>query len=123
MYSPEPVLHEVTAESGWPLPVASIANALELPLPSYLQNTADLSHLLEENPNSPSTDPLLLALPFVLTAARQLGAIIQMNHLNQLYVRPTTPIWFTLVQTLGYICSKDLAMMLASPEILLPYPL
>lgn len=138
MYSPGPVLHDVTLTSGWPIPLASVANALSLPLPPGLQGTEELLESASQSltneklsdrstysnlPMSHSTDSdspaslLVTAIPFVLNAARQLRDLIQMNNLNSAYVRPTIPIWFSLIRTLAYIYSEDLLTMFVSRSL------
>lgn len=129
MYSPEPIIHDVTPDSGWPLPVASLSKALELPLLSCLQTlveSRDLSCLsngsirddhqctLDSDPQSDgsvSSNPALVTFPFVLNAARELREVTRMNRLNEVFVRPTIPIWFSLVRLLAHTCSEDLAVM------------
>ncbi|KZP28935.1 hypothetical protein FIBSPDRAFT_1039281 [Athelia psychrophila] len=139
IYSPEPVIHDVTPDSGWPLPVASLAKALELPLPSCIQimvDSEDLSRLsngsicdnhhaqamLDSDPQPPdsslSPNPVLVALPFVLNAARELREVMRMNRLNEVFIRPTIPIWFSLVRLLAHMCSKDLVIISDTPYIL-----
>ncbi|KZP28936.1 hypothetical protein FIBSPDRAFT_947334 [Athelia psychrophila] len=136
IYSPEPIIHDVTPDSGWPLPVASLAKALELPLPSCIQtmvDSEDLSRLssgsirdnhravLDSDPqpdSSLSSNPVLLALPFVLNAARELREVMRMNRLNEPFIRPTIPIWFSLIRLLAHMCSEDLTTISDTPYIL-----
>ncbi|KZP28910.1 hypothetical protein FIBSPDRAFT_1039259 [Athelia psychrophila] len=136
IYSPEPIIHDVTPDSGWPLPVASLAKALELPLPSCIQtmvDSGDLSRLssgsirdnhhamLDSDPqpdSSLSSNPVLLALPFVLNAARELREVMRMNKLNEVFIRPTIPIWFSLIRLLAHMCSEDLTIISDTPYIL-----
>lgn len=129
MYSPEPVIHVVTPDSGWPLPVASLGNAIELPLPVCIQQAADLeaSRLVNENTfvdyatadSDPHTgslpfNPVLVALPSILAAARDFREVVRMNQSKQVFVLHTVPIWFSLLRILARICSEDLSTMFVS---------
>lgn len=126
MYSPEPIIHDVTPDSGWPLPVASVAKAMELPLPACIHQAAELeaSRLASGNTCIPDlaphtagllpSNPVLDALPFVLAAVRELREVVQMNQLKKVFALPTVPIWFLLLRILARMCSEDLSTMFVS---------
>ncbi|KAF7972508.1 hypothetical protein HWV62_17784 [Athelia sp. TMB] len=135
MLSPDPVIHHVTLDSGWPLPVTCLAETLKLPLPSCIQGVASpeaTAQLLNETSSEniarsafvserdgvlPS-NPMRDALPFVVNAVCELRELTRMNQLNRVFVRHTIPIWFSLVQILARICSEDLYTLGETPYIL-----
>ncbi|KAF7985645.1 hypothetical protein HWV62_2163 [Athelia sp. TMB] len=135
MLSPDPVIHHITLDSGWPLPVTCLAETLKLPLPSCIQGvaipeaTAQLlnetsseniarSVFVSERDGVLPSNPMRDALPFVLNAVRELRELTRMNQLNKVFVRHTMPIWFSLVRILARICSEDLFTLGETPYIL-----
>jgi hypothetical protein len=127
MYSPNQVLYHVADPSEWPSPVKEIAQTLERPLPAYLATgpypsmSVRASRLFQELICSPSlplaedesqtldSRPLSDVLDIVLSTVSELRDLTQMTGYG--CPRPTIPLWFSLIRTLGYACSEDMSVM------------
>jgi hypothetical protein len=127
MYCPNQVLHHVADVLEWPSPVKEIAQTLERPLPAYLATgpypsvSVRASGLFQELICSPllgapedesqtlNSKPLLDVLDIVLSTVSELRDLTQMTGYG--CPRSTTPLWSSLIRTLGYACSEDMSVM------------
>ena len=127
MATPRPVLHNILDSSQWPLPVKTIAQALERSLPSYVATgpypfvSARATSLLNELSSSPL---LRVTREDILTLKEKpladvfdiiLSTVIDLRELAKCEPyrgpRSTIPLWSSLMKALGYACSNAISIV------------
>ena len=127
MVSSHPVLHDILDSFQWPLPVKTIAQALERPLPSYFVTgpypfvSARASSLFNELSSSPllrvtrediptsDEKPLKEVFDITLSTVIDLRELAKCEHSGG--PRPTVPLWSSLMKALGYACLEDISIV------------
>ncbi|THH14417.1 hypothetical protein EW146_g5906 [Bondarzewia mesenterica] len=135
MYSPRPILHHVSDASEWPSPVRHISQLLQHPLPASLAvgphpfvsdmasgllqelSCSPLLHTERDDSEIPDSRPLSDVLNIVLSTVCGLRVLVKEKDYCG-HVRPTLPLWFSMLKVLGCACSEDLSVMGETPFIL-----
>jgi hypothetical protein len=116
--------HQIVHPSEWPSPIKGIAQTLGRPLPTYLATEPHpvvpgrASSILQElhcgsfrsNDSQVSEEMRLKGVfDIVLSTVAELRELVKRNEDG--YLRPTVPLWSTLIKAIGHACSDEISIL------------
>lgn len=126
MHPPSPVIHNIEEVLDWPSPVQDLAQGLCQSLPIChvaglcssvsLRASGIVQELLDIPPPSTTQDDQYLGHPklhgiidLVLSTVAELREVTRWEYFGS--PRLTTPLWFSLIKTIGHALSEDACVM------------
>jgi hypothetical protein len=115
--------HQIVHPSEWPSPIKGIAQTLGRPLPTYLATephpvvpgrASSMQELhcgsFRSNDSQVSEEMRLKGVfDIVLSTVAELRELVKRNEDG--YLRPTVPLWSTLIKAIGHACSDEISIL------------